>query len=449
MKASPMTEGRVSGHILKLFFPILGGSLFQQMYGLADAMIVGRYLGKEALGAVGGSSILVINFILYLIIGLANGITVVAAQAYGSGQRERYRQIGREAVRLTLTAGILFAAAGTCLAEQILKWMDTPEEMMELSVIYLRTYSISFLPAAFYNMGAGLLRVKGDNASPLKYLAAASCLNLILVLLFILVFRMGVRGTAAATVLAQCFSAFCILCKMRKGEEGERVDVFTAERNIGNRKKIWTDILKIGIPTGMQSDLYLLANMLMQVRINSYGTDCVAAFSAYGRIDSFFWVIMSAYGIAVMTFCGSNYGARQYDRIRQGIRVTTIWAMASAALFSLFTVTCCGRLMRLFSGDESVIGIGIEIYKIVTPFYAAYVMTEIFSGGIRGCGKTLVPMALTCIGVCLIRIVWTLCIGFMNLGMNPLMVSYPVTWMITSLAFVVYYKKGRWLLPHI
>ena len=154
MKASPMTEGRVSGHILKLFFPILGGSLFQQMYGLADAMIVGRYLGKEALGAVGGSSILVINFILYLIIGLANGITVVAAQAYGSGQRERYRQIEREAVRLTLTAGILFAAAGTCLAEQILKWMDTPEEMMELSVIYLRTYSISFLPAAFYNMGA-------------------------------------------------------------------------------------------------------------------------------------------------------------------------------------------------------------------------------------------------------------------------------------------------------
>ena len=159
-----MTEGRVSGHILKLFFPILGGSLFQQMYGLADAMIVGRYLGKEALGAVGGSSILVINFILYLIIGLANGITVVAAQAYGSGQRERYRQIEREAVRLTLTAGILFAAAGTCLAEQILKWMDTPEEMMELSVIYLRTYSISFLPALQY--GRRLAEGRGGQRQP-------------------------------------------------------------------------------------------------------------------------------------------------------------------------------------------------------------------------------------------------------------------------------------------
>lgn len=460
---NPITEGSIPVQLMLFFFPILIGSLFQQLYNMVDAVIVGRYLGKAALGAVGGSTYMLINLIVYLFQGLANGAAVTGAQAYGAGRKERFGQVVQTSMVLSIAAGLLFTGLGIWLFPVVLRRIGTPKEVLGPATIYVTIFSAGFLPSCIYNIGAGLVRATGDSRRPLFCLIAASVVNIALDQLFIAIFHWGVAGAAWATVIAQCVSAVLVLALLtgkdapyqlrlsRQDGAGQprrsSRDTFYLFRQIGSGvdKEILKKILGIGIPSGIQADLYSVANLIMQIQVNTYGTNTVAALSAYEKIDGFFWMTMTAFGTAITTFCGQNFGAGEWKRVRQGMHICFGLAAVTAVGISAVFYNFAPHLIAWFTSDEEVIAIGAGLMMQLMPFYVTYVWTEIYAGGIRGCGQSVVPMAITAVGVCLLRVIWTGVVAWTDGSAAMLMVGYPMTWAITSAAIMVYYWKGNWM----
>lgn len=468
---NPITEGNIPVQLMLFFFPILIGSLFQQLYNMVDAVIVGRYLGKAALGAVGGSTYMLINLIVYLFQGLANGAAVTGAQAYGAGRQERFGQVVQTAMGLSLAAGLLFTGLGIWTFPAVLKRIGTPAEVLGPATIYVTIFSAGFMPSCIYNIGAGLVRATGDSKRPLYCLIAASVVNIALDQLFIAGFQWGVAGAAWATVIAQCVSAALVLMLLTGRDKPYQFRLIGRDKPYGSRltgrdklcrsrltgpdkpyrsglgvdKEILRKILSIGIPSGVQSDLYSVANLIMQIQVNTYGTNTVAALSAYEKIDGFFWMTMTAFGTAITTFCGQNFGAGKWKRVRQGMHVCFCLAAVTAVGISAVFYCFAPHLIAWFTSDQEVIGIGAKLMMELMPFYVAYVWTEVYAGGIRGCGQSVVPMAITAVGVCLLRVIWTGVVAWADGSASMLMVGYPMTWAITSAAIMVYYWKGNWM----
>ncbi len=439
---NPITEGNIAVQLLLFFFPILIGSLFQQLYNTVDAVIVGKYLGKAALGAVGGSTYMLINLIIYLFMGISNGAAVAASHAYGAGKRDAFRQVIHTALVLSVLVGILFTVLGIWLSPLVLAWIGTPKDVLELASIYIVIYSVGYVPCCIYNVGAGIIRATGDSRSPLYFLVAACGVNIVLDLVFITVFHWGVAGAAWATTVAQLISALLVLWRLFDPGKLFRMSIKELRMDGGILKRIFY----IGIPSGIQSDMYSVANLIMQIQVNTYGTNTVAALSAYEKIDGFFWMTMTSFGMAITTFCGQNFGAGKWDRVKRGMHVCAAMAAVSAVLFSLGFVFFAPGLMGWFTSDPEVIGIGGSLLRELTPFYVTYVCTEIYAGGIRGCGQSFIPMVITAVGVCLLRVIWTGVVALTKGTMSMLMIGYPATWIITSAAIMLYYWKGGWLI---
>lgn len=438
---NPITEGSIPVQLLLFFFPILVGSLFQQLYNTVDAVIVGKYLGKAALGAVGGSTYMLINLILYLFQGIANGAAVTAAHAYGAGKLERFRSVVHTAMLLSAVIGAVFTAAGIWIFPVILRMIGTPEEVLKPASAYIVIYSVGYVPSCIYNVGAGLVRATGDSRRPLIYLAAACVVNIALDFLFIAGFHWGVAGAAAATVMAQVISAAMVTVLLfdKRRLYQMRLSELKADPEILKR------IFSIGIPSGVQSDMYSVANLIMQIQVNTYGTNTVAALSAYEKIDGFFWMTMTAFGMAITTFCGQNFGAGKWERVKKGMHVCFAMAAVVAVGISALFYCFAPQLMAWFTSDADVIQIGAGLMVELMPFYVTYVWTEIYAGGIRGCGESFIPMVITAVGVCLLRVIWTGVVALTDGSASMLMVGYPATWMITSAAIMAYYCSGRWL----
>lgn len=442
---NPITEGNIPVQLLLFFFPILIGSLFQQLYNTVDAIIVGKYLGKAALGAVGGSTYMLINLIIYLFQGIANGAAVTAAHAYGAGRMEQFRRVVHTAVLLSVMIGAFFTVVGIWFFPIILRLIGTPEDVLEPANIYIVIYSLGYVPSCIYNVGAGLVRATGDSRRPLLYLAAACIVNIILDILFIAGFHWGVAGAAGATVMAQVISAGLVMILLfdRRKLYQMRFSEMKADSEILRR------IFSIGIPSGLQSDMYSVANLIMQIQVNTYGTNTVAALSAYEKIDGFFWMTMTAFGMAITTFCGQNFGAGKWERVRKGMHVCFAMAAVTAVGISWIFYCFAPQLMALFTSDADVVQIGAELMVELMPFYVTYVWTEIYAGGIRGCGESFIPMVITAVGVCLLRVIWTGVVAAVNGSAAMLMVGYPATWIVTSAAIMVYYRKGSWMRRYV
>lgn len=438
---NPILDGNIAVQLLIFFFPILIGSLFQQLYNTVDAIIVGKYLGKAALGAVGGSTYMLINLIIYLFLGISNGAAVAASHAYGAGRMRDFRRVIQTSMVVSVAVGILFTGLGMWLSPLVLKLIGTPQEVLELASVYIVIYSIGYVPCCIYNVGAGIIRASGDSRSPLYFLVAACVVNIVLDYVFIVPFQWGVAGAAGATAIAQLISAILVVWRLADKRYPYRLTL----RRLRVDKGILRQIFYIGIPSGIQSDMYSIANLIMQIQVNTYGTDTVAALSAYEKIDGFYWMTMSAFGMAITTFCGQNFGAGKMDRVRKGMRVCSGMAAGGAVLFSVVFGCFSAALMGLFTSDASVIEIGSRLMVELTPFYIAYVLTEVYAGGIRGCGESFVPMVITAVGVCLLRVIWTGVVALVHGSLDMLMVGYPATWAITSGAIMLYYWKGGWL----
>lgn len=438
--SNQITEGVIWKQLLFFFFPILFGTFFQQLYNTTDAVIVGNFVGKEALAAVGGPAATLINLLIGFFTGLSSGATVIISQYYGAKKQEDVRRTVHTAIALSIAGGAVIMVLGFLFSGAALRAMNTPEEILSLSVVYMRIYFIGVIPSLIYNMGSGILRAVGDSKRPLYFLILSCIANIVLDILFVTVLKMGVVGVAVATALSQVFSALLVTAALMRTEDSYRLYM----KEIRFSPELLHKIIRIGLPAGIQSTMYSASNLIIQSSINSFGTDTIAAWTAYGKIDGIFWMIMGAYGVAITTFAGQNFGAGKYDRIKKSVRICLGMAAFTSVLLSVIVLTGGSLFFRLFTDDPDVVSIGLGMMRVISPSYVTYICIEILGGTTRGCGDAVLPMLMTCVGICVLRVVWVLVVVPLRPEMSTVAFSYPLTWSATSLLFIVYYLRGNW-----
>lgn len=433
-KTNGILEGVIWKQILLFFFPILIGTFFQQLYNTVDAVIVGRFAGKEALSCVGGSASLLINLIVGFFTGLTAGGSVIISQYYGAKNSKKLDEALHTSYGFGILGGILLSIVGVLIAPAILELMNTPAELMEQSVIYVRIYFSGMIFVFLYNMGASILRAIGDSKRPLYFLIICSFINIVLDLLFVLVLGLGVSGVAIATLLSQAFSTVLVTITLMKHTEGMKLQL----RKIRISKSMLQKILVIGLPTGIQSSMYGISNMIIQTALNNYGVDTIAAWAAYGKLDCLFWMINGSFGIAITTFVGQNFGAGKWERVRKGTRVCMAMASGVAVFMSFIMVEYGAILFKIFTTDASVIEIGMRSVRIISPAYILFVFIEIFSGALRAEGYTLVTTIISIVGICAFRIIWVFFIVPQG-TLEQISLCYPISWIICAVAISGYY----------
>ena len=434
-----ITEGVIWKQLLAFFFPVLLGSLFQQLYNTVDSMIVGRFVGTGALAAVGGSSAQILNLIIGFFTGVSSGATVIIAQFIGARDDEDVSRAVHTAMLLAAVCGGLMTVLGIVTAPWLLRVMDTPADTMKDSVLYLRLVYLSMIPGMVYNMGSAILRAAGDARHPLIFLILCCLVNVVLDLLLVCVFQMGVAGVAVATSLAQLISAVLVCAFLARSRESYRLD----RKQLRADRRMLRRTVRIGLPTGLQSVLYGVSNMIITASVNSFGTDTVAAWVTMGKLDALTWLVMSAFGVAVMTFVGQNYGAQRLDRVKSSIRMCL--AIAAGVTVSTGTLFVLGGrfFFFLFTDDVRIIDMAVKMMMCLAPCYWLYVPVEVLSGSLRGMGDTLVPTIITAAGICLARVLWVFALVPHWHTIQVVIISYPITWALTSLAFTVYYLRFR------
>ena len=429
-------DGVIWKQILIFFFPLLLGTFFQQLYNTVDAVIVGRFAGKEALSAVGGATGTLINLFVGFFTGISTGATVTISQYYGGGHREDVSKAVHTAIAMAMVGGAMIMVIGLLGAPYALRWMDTPEDIMAQSLIFIRIIFCGMIANLVYNMGAGILRAVGDSKRPLYILASSVIINIILDFLFVVGFHWDVAGVGFATLLSQIYSAVMVCLLLMRTQECYQLKL----TQIRFHRGMFSRVIRIGLPAGFQSLMYSSSNVVIQANMNSFGTDTIAAWTAYGKIDALFWMTVSSFGIAITTFAGQNYGAGKYDRVRKGAMVCLKMTMAVAIVLSIVLYFGGEYIFWMFTTDTQVIQKGMEILRFMAPTFWTYVFIEIFSGTLRGMGNSLIPMLLTCLGVCALRIVWLFTMVPIWPDIRTVIFSYPMTWSVTSILFIIYYR---------
>lgn len=430
-----ITEGVIWKQLLIFFFPILFGTFFQQLYNTVDAVIVGRFVGKEALAAVGGSTGTLINLLVGFFVGLSSGATVIISQFYGGGREKRVSEAVHTAIAFSLACGVGLMVIGIAASPIALRAMGTPDDIMQYSLSYIRIYFLGIIPNLVYNMGAGILRAIGDSKRPLYYLMASCFTNIVLDLVLVVWLRLDVRGAAIATIVSQLVSAVLVVLQLLRTKDSYRLVI----RKIRLNLFIVMRIVRIGLPAGLQSVMYSASNIIIQSSVNSLGTDTVAAWTAYSKIDSVYWMIISALGISITTFVGQNYGAGKLDRVKRGIYVCLGLSFLITAILSVTLYLGGGYIYLMFTADAAVIAKGMEILHFLVPAFATYVCIEVLSGALRGTGDCWIPMIMTAVGVCALRVLWILVAVPLKPDILTVVFSYPLTWSITSILFLVYF----------
>lgn len=440
MEQNRILQGNIYQNIMAFFLPIWLGTFFQQLYNTADAVIVGNFVGKQALAAVGGPTGTIINLLIGFFVGLSGGASVVVAKYYGARMGEQSEKALHTAVALSIAGGILLMAVGIPFSPYVLKMMGTPADIMDYACTYIRIYFTGSVFNMIYNIGSGILRAMGNSRKPLQFLVVASCVNIALDLLLVAGFGMGVAGVGIATVISQVVSAMLVIGSLKH----MRGPITFYWNRLSLEKAMCLEIFAVGIPAGLQSVMYSLSNIIIQTSINSFGTDTVAAWTAYGKLDAVFWMTVSSFGITATTFVSQNFGAGNYDRMRRCTRACAALASAFSVALTIILYIGCPVFYRLFTKDARVIAIGVKVIHWLSPFYVVYVGVEVLSGALRGVGDSFIPTVITTLGVCVLRVAWVFFAVPMNPVFDMVIVSYPLTWTVTSAAFVIYYFKGRW-----
>ena len=436
-----ITEGVIWKNLLAFFFPILLGPFFQQLYNTADAVIVGKFVGKEALAAVGGATGTLVNLVVGFFVGLSSGATVILSQFYGGRRDREVSQAVHTAAAMSLAGGALFTVLGIVFSPVILRWMGTPADVLVHAEVYVRIYFAGMIPSLIYNVGAGLLRAVGDSQRPLYFLISACMVNIVLDVLLVVGLEMGVAGAAIATIFSQAVSAVLVVLTLLRSHQAYRLE----PRKIRFYGNLLDRIVRIGFPAGLQSVMYSLSNIIIQASINAFGTDIVAAYTAYGKLDGLYWMMINAFGVSITTFVGQNFGAGKYDRMRRSVRVCLLMTFGATVLMSGFFLLLGEPLYRLFTDDAQVIALGMQILRLLVPTYVTYICIEVLAGAVRGTGDSLIPTLFTLTGVCLLRVAWVMGVAPAYHSLTVVLLSYPITWTITSALFVIYYLRGGWL----
>ena len=439
IKANGITQGVIWKQLLSFFFPILLGTFFQQLYNTVDAIVVGQYLGKQALAAVGGGTGTAINLLIGFFTGLSSGATVIISQYYGAKDEEMVSKSRHTAVMLSIVGGIIITVLGYAFSEPILIAIGTPEDILPMAVTYMHIYVLGSVAIVMYNMGAGIFRAFGDSRRPFYFLIVGCLVNIVLDIVLVGFTDMGVAGAAVATVISQVISVLLVLIVLKRRTDCTKLCI----KKIRFTRSILRNMLLIGLPAGIQSIMYTISNLIIQSAINNFGTDTAAAWAAYSKIDQIFWMFINAFGIALTTFVGQNYGAGRSDRAKKGVLTCTAISAAGTFVIEALFLTVGTDIMRLFTADAAVLDIGHAIIVCIVPWYISYIAIELLSGAIRGTGKSFVPTLICIFGICVLRIAWIYLVPYLTPSLEGVLWSYPLTWLITSLLFVIYYIKGH------
>lgn len=435
-----LTEGNVTGSLMRFFLPVAAGTVIQQLYSTVDALIVGRYVGSSALAAIGGSVAMIFSMSVGIFVALTGGAAVVAAQLYGTGDRGRLAKASATSMAFCAVVGILLSVVSILWAEPLLVLFKTPEETLSDAAVYLRTCSVATTAVMLYNMGAGIIRAAGDSKRPFIYLCACCVINIVLDYVLVKIFGLGVWGAAAATAFSQFISFILVMIRLLKTDEPYRLIISGKYLSLTEIKVM----LRFGIPAALQQLMYGLSNSVIQVAVNSLGTATVAAWALTGKVDGVYWAVMTAAGTAIMTFVGQNFGAGRIDRVSEALKKGT-------AIFMAFTVSVCALiavfakdLFPLFVDDAEVIALAVRITLFFITFYPLWTLIELFSGMLKGCGDNIVPTLITVVGIAGIRFLWVYTVFRYYGTVDSLCTCYAVTWTVGSLALWMRYKKGVW-----
>ncbi len=444
LAAQQITTGVIWKQLLLFFFPILLGTFFQQMYNTVDTIVVGRFVGTQALAAVGATAAL-ISLINGFFIGLSTGATVLMSQFFGANDRSGIHKAMHTGMGLSALLGILVTVLGMTLCEPILHLIGTPESCLEDALLYTRIYFAGSLFSMIYNMGSGTLRAMGDSKKPMVFLIAACFTNILLDILFVVVFQMGVAGAAAATIGSQAISAVLVLLVLIRLPEDTRLH----PAKIRLDGHLLRRILLVGIPAGLQFITFDLANLLIQSGINSFGDVTVAAWTAYIKTDGLTWMISGAFGVSITTFVGQNFGAQKYGRIRRSVWVCMGMAISLISLLSALVITFRHQILGIYTTDPEVIRLGAYVMLWTIPFNFLFMPVEVFAGTFRGTGYSLMPTLITCGCVCVFRVIWIFTVVWMFHRIELLAMCYPISWALADIVFFIAYFRGTWLRKRI
>ena len=432
-----MTEGNIWKHMLQFSVPMALGLLFQQLYNTVDTLVVGQFVGQQAQAAVGSTGP-IINTIVGFCAGLATGASVVISQRYGAHDREGLSKAVHTTVALTFIVSLIATVLGQLIITPMLRFMQTPEDVMPESGSYLSIYFAGIAGILFYNLGSGILRAVGDSRRPLAFLILSALLNTGLDLLFVLAFGMGVDGVAYATVLSQILSALLILLTLtrEKGSYGIRW------REIRLDRESLSMILKLGLPSSVQSAITAFSNVFVQSYINAFGSACMAGYGVYGKIDAFALIPVQSISMSSTTFVGQNWGAKQQARAREGVRTATVMSLVSTAVLGFLVFILARPLMGFFSPEAEVIEYGIRFIHIVTPFYVCICFNQIYAGALRGIGDATMPTVIMLASFVAFRQVYLAVTKALGAGFIAVALAYPVGWILCSTLLLIRYFRS-------
>ena len=435
----PMTQGPIWKRITYFALPIFLGNLFQQMYNTADSLIVGNFLGKNALAAVSSTGSLIFMLIGFLS-GIAIGAGVVISRYFGGNKLEEMSKAVHTTVAFGLVAGVVMTAVGVGLSPQILRWMDTPENVMYNSQLYLSIYLMGSLGSVMYNVCVGIMQAVGDSRHPLYYLIVSSVVNVVLDLFFIAVLGMGVDGAAWATIIAQYVSAIMCLWRLLRVKDNYRVEL----RKIRFHWDMLKRVVRFGLPYGVQNSIIAIANVVVQSNINHFGDAAMAGVGAYSKIEGFGFLPITSFTMAMTTFVGQNLGAGQIERTKRGARFGTITSVILAELIGVAVFIFAPQLIAAFDTSPDVIAYGVDKARTSVLFYCLLAFSHAMASILRGAGKAVVPMFVMMICWCIIRVSFLAIAVPLTGSIQMVYWVYPLTWFLSSVTFLWYYRRMDW-----
>ena len=438
--AMRMSEGPIAGQMLRFAAPLFLGNLFQQLYNTADALIVGNMLGNDALAAVSATGTLVF-LIISLFVGIAAGSGVLISRYFGAQDHDKLEKAIHTNVAFSLVAGLLMTLFGVLFTPALLRAMGTPEDVMDLSVTYIRIFFAGSMGLVLYNGLRGIMQAVGDGKNPLKYLIFCSVLNVVLDIAFIGLFHTGVGGAALATIISQFLSGLLCLRRLLTTREEYRVEL----RKIRFDWPTLRLIVRYGLPSGLQNSVIAIANVVVQANINAFGKMAVAGCGAYSKIEGFAFLPITSFTISLTTFVGQNLGAREYERAKKGARFGLLCAMGTAELIGLLLYLAAPWVLRAFTREAEAIAFGVDKARICALFFCLLAASHGLAAVLRGAGKAVIPMISMLSFWCVIRVVFLHFMVPITQSINTVNWVYPLTWALSTVFLGLYYWRADWI----
>ena len=434
---SDMTQGSIWRHLVQFSLPMAVGLLFQQLYNTVDTVVVGHFVGQQAQAAVGSTGP-VINTVVGFCAGLAAGASVVISQRYGAHDRQGLSKAVHTTIAVTFIMSLVATLAGIAIIDPMLRFMRTPDDVMAESHTYLSIYFAGVSGVLFYNMGSGILRAVGDSRRPLLFLIISALLNTALDLAFVLGLGMGVDGVAYATILSQIISALLIMITLTREESAYGL----RWRQMRIDTPSLTSILKIGLPSSVQSAITSFSNVFVQSYINYFGSACMAGYGIYNKVDAFALIPVQAISMSSTTFVGQNWGAQQKKRARNGVRTATYMSLGATVVLGLAVFLLARPLLGFFSPEEEVVAYGERFIRIVTPFYITICFNQIYAGALRGIGDATMPTVIMLASFVVFRQIYLAVTKALGGGFVAVALAYPMGWIMCSTLLVIRYSRS-------